>query len=129
MVRCRHCQRWNRHRLPDYQIVEDSEKEKKTFSLPLWVKEWGMKLLPWALTAIISANVGLIIDNINNKKDISRNTWRMDQIEARQNRFEARQDRFEATQASMQDTQNEFQYEAINRLDEILKLKDRKFQR
>lgn len=107
----------------------DKEEEKKSFRLPLWVKEWGMKLLPWALMGIISANIGLIIDNERTKKDVARNTWRMEQMESRQNRFEARQDRFEATQASMQDTQNEFQYEAINRLDEILKLKDRKFQR
>jgi hypothetical protein len=110
-------------------VADELEEEKKSFRLPLWVKEWGMKLLPWALMGIISANIGLIIDNERTKKDVARNTWRMEQIESRQNRFEARQDRFEATQASMQDTQNEFQYEAINRLDEILKLKDRKFQR
>lgn len=107
----------------------DKDAEKKSFRLPLWVKEYGMKLLPWALGGIIGANINLYVDNINNKKDISRNTWRLEQLEARQSRFEVRQDRFEAEQAAMKDTQNEFQYEAINRLDEILKLKDRRFQR
>jgi hypothetical protein len=110
-------------------MADEAEEEKKSFRLPLWVKEWGMKLLPWALGGIIGANINLYVDNLNNKKDIARNTWRIEQIEARQVRFEARQDRFESSQASMQDTQNEFQYEAINRLDEILKLKERRLQR
>lgn len=103
-------------------------EEKKGLHIPEWVRDVGMKLLPWVIMSMIGANISLYIDNINNKKDIARETWRNDQQDARQNRFEARQDRHEEGLTNVRENQHAFQDEALHRLDILLEKKARRRQ-
>lgn len=79
-----------------------------------------MKLLPWAIMGIIGASIGLYTDNIGNKKDIFRNSWRNDGQDERLSRLEARQDRADESITELLDNQNEFHPAVIERLDELL---------
>lgn len=90
--------------------------DKKTFLLPAWVREWAMRLLPWAFTGIVAASIGLYTDNIANKKDIDRNNWRNDQQDGRLDRNDGWRDRVDARL----DKEEEFHKEAIDRLEALL---------
>lgn len=105
--------------------VAEEDQEKK-FLLPGWVRDVGMKILPWAITAIIAASAGLYIDNIGNKRDIARETWRNDQQDGRLNRFEGKQDRIEERISEMRDDQEEFKSLLIERLDLLLEKRSRR---
>lgn len=98
----------------------EKKDEKGGWRVPDWLRELGFKLLPWALMGLIGGSIGLFVDNVANKRDISRNAWRLDQQEARQNRFEARQDRLESAYDELHNEQHEFQDEALKRLDVLL---------
>lgn len=105
---------------------DEQEERKKEFLLPGWVRDVGMKILPWAITAIIAASAGLYIDNIGNKRDIARETWRNDQQDGRLNRFEAKQDKIEERLAEARDDQEEFKSMLIDRLDMLLEKRNRR---
>ena len=94
----------------------DEPEKKGGLHLPAWVVEWGRKLLPWAMMGIIGTGFALYRDNINNMKDISRNTWRNDQQDARIARLEAQRDEDKAIITGLMDNQNEFHPEVIERL-------------
>ncbi len=106
--------------------MNEPKEEKKVFHVPEWVREWIVKIVPWALMAVIAAFVGLFMDNIGNKKDISRNHWRNDQQDIRQDRLEIRQDRIEEAIDQLRDTQNEFQGQALHRLDILIEKNERR---
>lgn len=102
----------------------------KGWHLPGWVREWAMKLLPWAFMAIIGGGIGLFLDNIRNKESIDRNSWRNDKqdermaaIEARQDRAESRQDRAEERAADKVREDEAFQGQVLDHLQRLLKLK------
>jgi hypothetical protein len=99
----------------------------KGWHLPEWVREWAMKLMPWAFMAIVGGGIGLFLDNIRNKEIIERNTWRNDQqderiaeIVASIKRSEARQDRAEERAADKQREDQDFQGEVLDRLRKLL---------
>lgn len=101
--------------------MEPVEREKRwSLHFPGWVRDWAMRLLPWALMGIISASVGLYIDNIANKRDIDRNTWRNNQQDTRLDRMDARLDRLEAHVTNKQQEDEEFQNEVLDRLRKLL---------
>ena len=108
------------------------EQGDKGIHLPGWVREWAMKLLPWALMGIVAGGITLWTDNIGNKRDISRNTdWnaaqdaRDDKSDLRDDRMEARIDRMEGTMAERQQTDQEFQQEMRDKIDRLLKISKR----
>jgi len=104
-----------------------TEPEKKTgFRIPDWASEWIVKIVPWALMAVIAAGAGLFVDNIGNKRDISREAWRNDKQDVRDDRMEMRQDRLDEAISELRDTQNAFQAEALHRLDILLEKKERR---
>lgn len=107
------------------------QDERKGFHLPEWVRDIGLKILPWALIGLIGGSIGLFIDNIHMKKDLSRETWRNDQQDMRLDKTEIKQDRIEGSFldlkdsfSSLKDDQNDFQSQALHRLDILLE-KDR----
>lgn len=104
----------------------DQDAEKKTFRMPTWVRDFGMKMLPWAMMAVIGASASLYTDNIGNKRDIAREIWRNDQQDARHNRFEAKQDRIEHNISKLHDQQDEFEAKVLDRLDALLEKRGRK---
>lgn len=106
--------------------MAESDAEKKTFLLPTWVRDLGMKILPWAMMAVIGASASLYTDNIGNKRDISRETWRNDQQDARHNRFEAKQDRIEQNISRLHEQQDEFEAKVLHRLDALLEKRGRR---
>lgn len=108
------------------ETKEAPKEDGKGWHIPEWVRDLGMKLLPWLIISMIGANVGLYIDNINNKKDIASNRWRLDQQDTRQTRFEARQDRQEEGLADVRENQHEFQDEALHRLDILIEKQARR---
>lgn len=107
-------------------MTEDQREEKKKFILPGWVRDVGMKILPWAITALIAASATLYTDNIGNKRDIARETWRNDQQDGRINRFEGKQDRIEDRISEMRDDQEEFKSMLIDRLDQLLEKRSKR---
>lgn len=100
--------------------MSEPKTERKGFLLPEWVREGAMKILPWLIMSMIGANIGLYIDNINNKKDIARETWRNDQQDMRADRAEMRDDRQDDSLSELRDNQSEFQGAALHRLDILL---------
>lgn len=100
--------------------------DKKTFQIPEWLSDLGMKILPWAMMAVIGASASLYTDNIGNKRDIAREIWRNDQQDARHNRFEAKQDRIEHNISKLHDQQDEFEAKVLDRLDALLEKRGRK---
>lgn len=102
------------------------DEEKKGWRVPEWVREMGFKILPWAMMAVIGASASLYTDNIGNKRDIARETWRNDQQDARHNRFEAKQDRIEENLVRLRDQQDEFETEVLRRLDALLEKRGRR---
>jgi hypothetical protein len=105
---------------------EEEAEERKSFRLPGWVRDVGMKILPWAITAIIAASAGLYIDNIGNKRDIAREVWRSDQQDARLSRFEGKQDKIEERINEMRDDQEAFKGMLIDRLDALIEKRSRR---
>lgn len=102
-------------------------QEKKSFQLPEWVRDLGLKILPWAIIGLISGNIGLFIDNINMKKDMRMESWRNDQQDMRLDKGEIKDDRLESSHldlkdafSNLKDVQNDFQSEALHRLDILL---------
>lgn len=93
--------------------------------LPAWVVDWGRKLLPYLLTAIIGAGFKLYYDNVSNIKDISRNTWWNQEQDNRIARLEAQRDEDKAIITSLLDNQNEFHPEVIERLERLKELLQR----
>lgn len=89
--------------------------------MPGWVRDVGMKMLPWALIALISGGVTLFIDNNNMKKDLAREIWRNDKQDVQLDRQEIKQGRTDESISDMRDTQSEFQKEALHRLEALLK--------
>jgi len=112
--------------------MEESGKDEiqKGWYLPGWVRDWAMKLLPWAFMAIIGGGITLYLDNIRNKETIDRNSWRNNQqddrmasMEASQKRMEARQDRAEERAADKQREDEAFQGQVLDNLQKLLKFK------
>lgn len=104
---------------------EDSDERKK-FILPGWVRDIGMKLLPWVIMGIVGASIGLYTDNIGMKRDVAREAWRNDQQDARQNRFESNQDKINGKIDAMRDDQEEFKSLLIQRLDVLIEKRSRR---
>ena len=105
--------------------MAEPDEEKKPFLLPTWVRDLGMKLLPWAMMAVIGASATVYTDNIGNKRDIARETWRNDQQDSRHNRFEAKQDRIEENISKLHEQQDEFETKVLSRLDALLEKRRR----
>lgn len=105
---------------------KEAVEEDKKFLLPGWVRDIGMKILPWAIMGVIGASIGLYTDNIGMKRDVSREAWRNDQQDVRQNRFEENQDRIKEKIDSMRDDQEEFKSLLIERLDLLLEKRSRR---
>jgi hypothetical protein len=107
-----------------------AEPDQSGWHLPAWVKEWTIKLMPWAFMAIIGGGVGLFLDNIKNKETIDRNTWRNDKQDERDveiiasiKRLELRQDRSEERAADKQREDEAFQGQVLDHLQRLLRLK------
>ena len=107
----------------------NDSKENAKGPIPDWLLDAGMKMLPWAIMSMIGANIGLYIDNINNKKDIARETWRNDQQDARADRSDIRDDRQDESVAELRDNQGEFQGETLHRLDILLEMREQQKRR
>lgn len=107
-------------------MTADEQDEKKKFILPGWVRDIGMKLLPWVIMGIVGASIGLYTDNIGMKRDVAREAWRNDQQDARQNRFEANQDKINGKIDAMRDDQEEFKTLLIERLDMLIEKRIRR---
>ncbi len=109
------------------QIPAQNQSERKTgIHLSPWVRDLAMKLLPWVLITLFGGIVGLVVDNINNKKDLAHERWRNDQQDGRAERLEHRAERNEEAIASIQEMQGEFNPEVLNRLDELLEKERRR---
>lgn len=109
------------------EAAAETEPAKKAgWHLPEWAREWARKLLPLAVWGVILAGLGLYHDNIGNKKDISRNTWRNDQQDMRLERLENRQDRADASINDLLDEQGRFHPEVLRRLQELLEIEKRR---
>ena len=109
---------------------EKQEEEKKGLLIPEWMRDLAFKVLPWLITGLIGASIGLFVDNIGNKRDIAREVWRSDQQDARLSRFEAKQDRIEErisqTQGDLNDFKEEVREEVIKRLDMLIEKRERR---
>lgn len=103
--------------------MEPAPDKKWSFHLPGWCRDLAMKVLPWLLMGIVSASIGLYIDNIGNKRDIERNSWRNDQQDIRSEKLEARLDRIEEHVSNKQKEDEEFQGTVLDTLQKILRLK------
>lgn len=99
--------------------VEEKEKSWR-IHLPGWLRDMAMKILPWLLMGIVSASIGLYVDNIGNKRDIERNGWRNDQQDSRLDRIESRLERIEEHVSTKQKEDEEFQNEVLDRLRKLL---------
>lgn len=102
------------------------EEDKKQFLLPGWVRDVGMKILPWIIMGVVGASIGLYTDNIGMKRDVAREAWRNDQQDSRDNRFEANQDRINSKIDQMRDDQEEFKALLIQRLDVLIEKRTRR---
>lgn len=96
--------------------------EKKGMHLPAWAVEWGRKLLPYLLTAIVGAGFKLYYDNVGNMRDISRNTWWNQEQDKRLERGEDRDVRLEGRQDRMEENDAEFHAEMREKMDRLLRL-------
>ena len=98
--------------------------ETKGVTLPPWVVELGLKVLPYILIAIIGAGAKLYIDNIAQEKDIARNTWRNDEDSKRFGHLEDRVTKNEDTVSTMKDNQDRDNQEIIRHLKHLVGNKD-----
>lgn len=103
--------------------MEESPEKTWSFHLPGWVRDVAMKLLPWAIMGIIGASVGLYIDNIGNKRDIERNSWRNDQQDVQIAKCMDRLDRIEEHSSNEQEVNSDFRGTVLEYLQKILKVK------
>lgn len=101
--------------------MEDADK-KGGLHLPSWAIEWGRKLVPYLLAAIIGAGFKLYYDNVGNMRDISRNSWWNQEQDKRDERFDDRISRLEARQDRSEENDAEFHSEMREKMDRLLKL-------
>lgn len=110
--------------------MTSDDETRKWWRLPGWVRELALKTLYVVVPLLMVAAANLYSDNINTKKDVSREAWRNDQQDARDNRFETNQDKLRESVADLRDDQNRFKEEVreeiIKRLDLLLEKRARR---
>lgn len=100
--------------------------ETKSVTLPPWMVDIAMKVLPYILIAIIGAGAKIYIDNIAQEKDISRNTWRNDEDNKRFGHLEDRVTKTEDNISSIKDNLDRDNQEIIRHLKLLVANKDSK---
>jgi hypothetical protein len=102
--------------------VAEADPDKQGMHLPAWVVEWGRKLIPYLLGALIGGGFKLYYDNVGNMRDIAHNSWWNREQDKRHERGEDRTSRLESRQDRSEETDAEFHGEMREKMDRLLKL-------
>lgn len=93
-------------------------------TVPTWIGNIALKVLPYILIGIIGGVATMYNDTIENKKDISRNTWRNDQDDLRFKTVETRLTKNEDRMHDQEGRQMEANSEIIRLLKSMVREKE-----